>query len=75
MATITKTQRNIILPRYILKRKEGIAILPLEEYEKMKEDLEMIQSKRLVEEIAKARQEIKRGKIMNFEEVKRKLNL
>ena len=56
MATQTK---NIILPSTLIRKKQGIAILPLEEYEKMKEDLEMFQSKTLTKDIEKARKEKK----------------
>ena len=56
MATQTK---NIILPSTLIRKKQGIAILPLEKYEKMKEDLEMFQSKTLAKDIEKARKEKK----------------
>ncbi|MBU2263211.1 hypothetical protein KJ750_00930, partial [Patescibacteria group bacterium] len=61
MATAIGIKRNITLPKSLIK-KEGLVILPLEKYEKIKEDLEMIQSKKLLKDIAKARQEIKKGK-------------
>ena len=67
--------KTITLPKTLIKRKEGVAILPLGEYERIKEDLEMLQSKRLVKEIEKARKEVKRGKVIILEEVERKLNL
>lgn len=51
--------KTITLPRALIKRREGIAILPLEEYERMKEDLEMMQSKRLAKDIERARKEKK----------------
>lgn len=56
---MTNSSKNITLPKTLIKRKEGIAILPLEEYEKIKEDLEMLQSKRLAKDITKARKEKK----------------
>ncbi|MBU2263667.1 hypothetical protein KJ750_03410, partial [Patescibacteria group bacterium] len=58
-----------------LIKKEGLVILPLEKYEKIKEDLEMIQSKKLLKDIAKARQEIKKGKVISLENIERKLKL
>jgi len=49
--------------------------LPLEEYERIKEDLEMLQSKRLAKEIEKARKKVKKGEVITLEELERKLNL
>ena len=50
-------------------------ILPLEEYERMKEDLEMIRSKKLPKEIERARREAKERKTMRLEEVEKKLKM
>ena len=72
---MTNSSKNITLPKTLIKRKEGIAILPLEEYEKIKEDLEMLQSKKLAKEIEKARKEAKSGNVIILEELERKLNL
>ncbi|PIS39350.1 MAG: hypothetical protein COT33_02405 [Candidatus Nealsonbacteria bacterium CG08_land_8_20_14_0_20_38_20] len=66
---------NIILPKTLIKRKQGIAILPLEEYEKFKEDLEMLYSKKLTKEIKQARKEAKLGKVISLEKLERRLNL
>ena len=66
---------NIILPKTLIKRKQGIAILPLEEYEKFKEDLEMLYSKKLTKEIEQARKEAKLGKVISLEKLERRLNL
>ncbi|MBU2109971.1 hypothetical protein KKB71_03440 [Patescibacteria group bacterium] len=74
MATAIGIKRNITLPKSLIK-KEGLVILPLEKYEKIKEDLEMIQSKKLLKDIAKARQEIKKGKVISLENIERKLKL
>lgn len=63
---------------HIKSRKIGklpVVILPLEDYEIMKENLEMYQSKKLVKDIAKARQEISKGNVLTLEEVRRKLKL
>jgi len=54
-----RNTKNITIPKALIRKKEGIAILPLEEYERIKEDLEMLQSKRLAKEIEKARKETK----------------
>lgn len=67
--------QTITLPKTLIKRKQGVAILPLEEYERMKEDLEMLRSERLAKEIEEARKEVKKGKVITLEEVERKLNL
>lgn len=53
-----KVSENITIPKPLLK-KEGIVVLHLGEYEKIKEDLEMLQSKNLAKEIKKARREKK----------------
>ncbi len=49
-----------------------VVILPLDYFERMKEDMEMYRSKKLPQEIAKARKEIK---TLSFDEVKKKLKL
>ena len=55
--------------------KVPVVVLPLEEYEKMKEDLEMLLSKTLPRSIKKARKDFKENKVFNLSEVKRLLNL
>jgi len=72
---MTNSLKTITLPKTLIRKKEGVAILPLEEYERIKEDLEMLQSKRLAREIEKTRKEIKKGKIFSLEEVEKRLNL
>jgi len=52
-----------------------VVVLPLAQYERMKEDLEMLQSKRLERKILKARQEVKKGKVFRLEDVATKLGL
>ena len=52
-----------------------VVILPLEHYEKMREDLETFHSKKLSEEIKKTREEVKKGKVLSFSEVKKKLKV
>ena len=66
---------SITLPKALIRRKQGVAILPLEEYERIKEDLEMLRSRKLSKEIEKARKEAKEGKTVSLEELERKLNL
>ncbi len=55
--------------------KTSVVILPLKEYESMKEELELLNSKKLVSEIAKARQEIEKGEVYSIQEIRRKLLL
>ena len=71
---MAKSSKTITLPKALLK-KGGVVVLPLEEYEEIKEELEMLQSKKLAKDIEKARKEIKKGKIISLEEVERKLKL
>lgn len=52
-----------------------VVILPLGEYERMKEDLEMLQSKGLKRKIQRARRDVKQGKVVSLEEVIKKLGL
>lgn len=62
---------NKIKPQKIGKM--PVVILPLEYFEQLKENIEMYRSKKLPKEIAKARQEVKNGKFLSFDEVKKKL--
>ena len=71
---VSRNTKNITLPKPLLQ-KEGIVVLPLEKWEKIKEDLEMLQSKRLAKEIRQARKEVKEGKVLTLEEVEKELNL
>jgi len=72
---MANSSKTITLSKALIQRKKGIAILPLEEYERIKEDLEMLQSKRLAKEIEKARKEAKSGNVISLQELERKLNL
>ena len=65
------TKNSINIPKPLLK-KQGIVVLSLEEYERMKEDFEMLQSKNLAKEIAKARRE---KKIYSSLQVKKLLDI
>ena len=70
---------KILAPRKNAKRanigKLPVVILPLEDYERMAEDLEMLSSKTLPGKIEKARQEARKGQVMTLADVKRKLRL
>lgn len=52
-----------------------VIILPLDEYEKMREDLEMLRSKRLAKSIKRTRREVVEGKVYTTSEVKKILKL
>jgi len=52
-----------------------VVILPLAQYERMMEDLEMLRSKGLERRIRKARLEVKKGKVVGLQEVMRKLGI
>lgn len=62
-------------PRHTRIGKLPVVILPLEDYERMAEDLEMLSSKTLPRRIEKAREEVRKGLVMTLAEVKRKLRL
>ena len=55
--------------------KTPVVVLPLSEYEKMKEDLEMLRSRTLLKEIKKARADVTRGKVYSLSHIKKLLNL
>ena len=56
---MTSSIKQLTVPRSLLKKYEGVVILPLREYERIQEELEMSRSKKLAMEIAKARKEQK----------------
>ena len=68
-------QNSITIPRETVQTKGGIVILPLEEYERLKEDLEMSRSQKLIKEIKKSRDEAKRGKLISLEGAEKRLSL
>ena len=72
LSYMTIVTKNITLPKALVKKKEGVVILPLEEYERIKEDLEMLQSKKLAKEIEKARKE---KKTISLEKILKENNL
>jgi len=69
------SKNSIAISRETVQKRGGMVILPLEEYERMKEDLEMIRSKKLPKEIERARREDKERKTMRLEEVEKKLKM
>ena len=69
------SKNSIAISRETVQKRGGMVILPLEEYERMREDLEMIRSKKLPKEIEKARREAKERKTMRLEEVEKKLKM
>jgi PHD/YefM family antitoxin component YafN of YafNO toxin-antitoxin module len=52
-----------------------VVILPLAEYERMREDLEMLRSKNLESKIKRARREVKAGKTVSLGSVLAQLGL
>lgn len=52
------TNNTITIPGKMIKN-EGVVVIPLNEWEKFKEDLEMLRSKKLSKDIDKARSEKK----------------
>ena len=69
------SKNSIAISRETVQKRGGMVILPLEEYERMREDLEMIRSKKLPKEIERARREAKERKTMRLEEVEKKLKM
>lgn len=55
--------------------KTPVVVLPLSEYEKMREDLEMFKSRSLAKDIKKARADVASGKTYNLSQIKKLLNL
>ena len=70
MSGITLNELNKFKPQKI--RETPVVILPLEYFERLKEDMEMYCSKKLPKEIAQAR---KGKKVLSFDEVKKKLKI
>lgn len=72
MALNNNLQRNIILPKPLMK-KGGIVVLSFEDYERIKEDMEMMQSKKLPKDIERARKQVKMGRVISLEKLAEKL--
>lgn len=67
------SKNSIKLPKPLL-RQQGVVVLPLEEYERFKEDMEMLSSKKLAQEIAESREEVKKGNVYSIAEVEEMLS-
>lgn len=70
MSSITLNELNKFKPQKI--GETPVVILPLDYFERLKEDMEMYRSKKLSKEITKARSG---KKVLTFEEVKKKLKI
>jgi PHD/YefM family antitoxin component YafN of YafNO toxin-antitoxin module len=70
MVTTTLKQINI-------SKKDTLpaVVIPLSQYERMREDLDMFRSKSLLKEIKKSRNEIKKGETILWTDLKKKLKL
>lgn len=73
MNTMTLRELNKIKPQKIGKM--PVVVLPLDYFERLKENMEMHLSKKLPKEIAKSREEIKNGKFLSLYDVKKRLKL
>ena len=70
--------KSTTLSKIMVEEKEGVVILPLKKWEKIEEeleDLEVYRSETLAKEIRKAREDVRKGKVLSFTEVKKKLKL
>ena len=59
MGTITISKSKV-------EKKKRVVVLPLDAYEAIQEELEMLRSKNLAKDIKKARIEIKSGRVVSF---------
>ena len=55
--------------------KVPVVVLPLEDYERLLEDLEMLRSKSFAASIKRAREDVKRGRVYSLAEVRRRLKI
>ena len=67
--------KNIVLSPEEVNEKKGVIVLPFGEYERMKEDFNIVRSKLIRKKIARARKEAREGKIITFEQVRKNLSL
>lgn len=73
-----RNSKNIVLPRATLKRKEGVVILDLSQYEKIRKKMEKLEEERrrqreeekILEIINKGEKEYKKGKIRPIKSLK-----
>ena len=55
--------------------REPVVLIPIEDYELIIEEMEMLRSKRLVRDIKESREQIEKGTAVSLAELKHKLNL
>jgi len=67
----TDTKKKFKIPKKIGRL--PAVIIPLSEYEDMRENLDMFYSENLIKDVEKARKEIKDKKTISLKETKRKL--
>ena len=66
-------KEKISIPKkYITEN--GVVVLPLEVYEKLQEDVEMLYGEKLADEIEKSRNEIKEGKTLTITELRKAIS-
>ncbi|MBI3495484.1 hypothetical protein HY065_02565 [Candidatus Berkelbacteria bacterium] len=70
----TLSKRTFKLPKPLLQE-EGLVILRLEEYERFKEDLEMLGSLKFAKEIVEAEEDIQKGRVYSLSAVKKMFGL
>lgn len=58
-----------------LRTKEPVVVIPVEEYESMKETIEILSDSATMKRIEKSMQEFRAGKFKSMEEVKKSLRL
>ena len=56
------SKNSITISREAVQKRGGMVILPLEEYERMREDLEMIRSKNYRKKLKRQEEKLKREK-------------
>ena len=69
----TDTKKEFRIPKKIGRL--PAVIIPLSEYEDMRENLDMFNSRNLMSDINKSRNEIKNKKTISLKEIKKKLGL
>lgn len=68
LRTRQRVTKNLKIPKHII-RTQGVVILPTEEYDRLREDLEMLHSEELADEIAESRKQIQEGKSYSMKKV------
>lgn len=70
LSTRQKTTKHLKIPKHVI-RTQGMVILPIEEFDRLREDLEMLSSKKLADEIVQSREQIQQNKSYTLEQVER----